>query len=181
MSEERLMHSPSGCPLIAGLAQGQEQAFAELYDHFGPEMFHVAWVLLGNRADAEDAVQEVFVGLMRSRESLRQVVNLRAYVFASLRWAAGRIAAARKKERRAPAQDLGELPAPGEPSRDLDQEVRLERALRALPAEQRELIALKIDAGLTFSEIASCLGISPNTAASRYRYALEKLRAALEG
>ena len=47
-------------------------------------------------------------------------------------------------------------------------------------AEQRELIALKIDGELTFAEIAACLGISPNTAASRYRYALEKLRARFE-
>jgi hypothetical protein len=49
----------------------------------------------------------------------------------------------------------------------------------ALPAAQREVIALKIDGGLTFAEIAAVIGTSANTAASRYRYALEKLRAAL--
>jgi RNA polymerase sigma-70 factor (ECF subfamily) len=174
------MESPSGCPLVRALAQGQQEAFAALYDRLAPTLFHVAGLLLGSRPDAEDAVQEVFVGLMRSRRSLLQVENLRAYVFAALRSVAGRIAAARKKERRA-AQDLGEVPAPQGRALDLEQEVRLERALRALPPEQRELIALKVDAGLTFAEIASCLGISPNTAASRYRYALEKLRAALEG
>ena len=47
--------------------------------------------------------------------------------------------------------------------------------------DQREVIALKVDGGLTFAEVAACLGVSPNTAASRYRYALEKLRAALGG
>ena len=41
------------------------------------------------------------------------------------------------------------------------------------------MVALKIDGGLTFAEIAAVIGISANTAASRYRYALEKLRAAL--
>ena len=41
------------------------------------------------------------------------------------------------------------------------------------------MIALKIDGGLTFAEVAALLGVSANTAASRYRYALEKLRAAL--
>jgi len=55
----------------------------------------------------------------------------------------------------------------------------LEQALQSLPPEQREVIALKVDAGLTFAEIGVSLGISPNTAASRYRYALEKLRSAL--
>jgi RNA polymerase sigma-70 factor (ECF subfamily) len=58
--------------------------------------------------------------------------------------------------------------------------VRLEQALRTLPPEQRELVALKIEGDLTFGEIAVVLGISPNTAASRYRYALEKLRLALQ-
>jgi DNA-directed RNA polymerase specialized sigma24 family protein len=45
--------------------------------------------------------------------------------------------------------------------------------------KQREIIALKIDGELTFAQIGEVLGISPNTAASRYRLALEKLRTAL--
>jgi RNA polymerase sigma-70 factor (ECF subfamily) len=49
-------------------------------------------------------------------------------------------------------------------------------AVAALPPTQREVIALKIDGGLTFAEIASVLGTSINTVASRYRYALEKIR-----
>jgi DNA-directed RNA polymerase specialized sigma24 family protein len=52
-------------------------------------------------------------------------------------------------------------------------------AVAALPEAQREVVALKIDAGLTFAEIAAVTGTSLNTAASRYRYALEKLRTAL--
>jgi RNA polymerase sigma-70 factor (ECF subfamily) len=50
-----------------------------------------------------------------------------------------------------------------------------------LPEDRREVIALKIDGGLTFQEIAAVLGIGPNTAASRYRYALAELRDALGG
>jgi RNA polymerase sigma-70 factor (ECF subfamily) len=174
------MESPSGCPLVRALAEGRQEAFAALYDRHAAALFRVASVLLGSRQDAEDAVQEVFVGLMRSRHSLAGVVNLRAYLFASLRSAAGRIAVRRRREPGA-ALNLDDLAASTPGSPNLDQEVRLERALRSLPAEQRELVALKVDGGLTFGEIASCLGISPNTAASRYRYALEKLRAALEG
>ena len=48
-----------------------------------------------------------------------------------------------------------------------------------MPLKQREIIALKIDGGLTFVQIGEVLGVSPNTAASRYRLALEKLRTAL--
>jgi RNA polymerase sigma-70 factor (ECF subfamily) len=52
--------------------------------------------------------------------------------------------------------------------------------MQSLPAEQREVISLKIDGDLTFAQIAAVFDISPNTAASRYRYALEKLRRMLE-
>jgi DNA-directed RNA polymerase specialized sigma24 family protein len=52
----------------------------------------------------------------------------------------------------------------------------LAHALASLPPEQREAVGLEIDGGLTFAEIGAVAGISPNTAASRYRYALEKLR-----
>ena len=66
-------------------------------------------------------------------------------------------------------QDLG--PQPDSPHAD-----RLRRALRALPEEQRTVIALKIEGELTFEQIAEATGVGVNTAMSRYRYALEKLR-----
>lgn len=56
---------------------------------------------------------------------------------------------------------------------------RLSEALGDLPAEQRAVVQLKLWEGLTFDAIARLLGLSPNTAASRYRYAVDKLRARL--
>jgi RNA polymerase sigma-70 factor (ECF subfamily) len=58
-------------------------------------------------------------------------------------------------------------------------DVRLARALAGLPEAQREVVALKIDGGLTFAQIAKVTNVSLNTAAGRYRYALDKLRAVL--
>ena len=55
------------------------------------------------------------------------------------------------------------------------------RCLAALPADQREAIVLKIWHEYTFEEIGKLLGLSPNTAAGRYRYGLQKLRACLKG
>src|SRR5437870_10443723 len=55
------------------------------------------------------------------------------------------------------------------------------RALAELPPEQREVIVLKIWQAHTFEEIGELLEISPNTAAGRYRYGLQKLRACLKG
>ena len=64
-------------------------------------------------------------------------------------------------------------------AQDSPRSERLQQSLAALPLEQREVIALKIDAELTFAQIGAVLGVNPNTVASRYRLALEKLRTAL--
>ena len=56
----------------------------------------------------------------------------------------------------------------------------LREALKELPAKLREVVTMKVWGGLTFAKIAETLKISPNTAASRYRYALEQLAGHLE-
>ncbi|MFM7868910.1 MAG: RNA polymerase sigma factor [Planctomycetaceae bacterium] len=58
---------------------------------------------------------------------------------------------------------------------------QIRRILDSLPSEQSEVVILKHWEDLTFAEIAEVLGISQNTVASRYRYAMEKLQRALEG
>jgi RNA polymerase sigma-70 factor (ECF subfamily) len=55
----------------------------------------------------------------------------------------------------------------------------IDEALRKLPADQREVVHLKVFVGLTFQEIADVAGESINTIASRYRYAMDKLRTSL--
>lgn len=164
-------------PLIHGLAEGREHAFVELYDRFGRSLFQVAIALLQSREDAE---QDVFVRLAQTRQRLLGVENLRAYLFASLRHAAFKLVAARKRNQLAMSRDQNQKLANKPATAEFSCSERLEKALAGLPREQRELLALKLDAGLTFAEIASLLGISANTAASRYRYGLEKLRATFE-
>ena len=162
------MHDQAGDPLLAGLAEGRDEAFAALYDRYGRPLFRVAWTLLRSRQDAEDAVQDVFLGLFRSRAVLGRVVNLRAYLFSALRRAATGLAARKEVPLRPPPDGPGAI--------DPDLSDWLERGLAALPREQREVLTLKIDGELTFEEVGAVLGVSPSTAASRYRYALEKLR-----
>jgi RNA polymerase sigma-70 factor, ECF subfamily len=171
------MGRPADDPRSADLAGGRADAFAALYDEFGPALFRTARRLLGSPEEAEDAVQDVFVALVRARRDLAGVGNLRAYLFAALRRACADRAGRRARGRAMPIGSVPE-PAAAEPP-EAERSARLERARLALPPEQREVIALKIDGGLTFAEVAAVLGISPNTAASRYRYALERLRTAL--
>jgi RNA polymerase sigma-70 factor (ECF subfamily) len=135
--------------------------------------------MLGSAADAEDAVQEVFASVVRSRQRIAGVANLEAYLFVALRRAAGRI---RRRERFRPTGDLDEswMTVRAGEGKGPDESEDLRRAVQRLPVEQRETLALKMDGELTFAQIGEVLGISPNTAASRYRYALEKLRQVLE-
>jgi len=62
------------------------------------------------------------------------------------------------------------------PDRDYAGEQNLRRALGVLPDDQRQVVVLHVWGQLTFSQIGDLLGVSSNTAASRYRYALAKLR-----
>lgn len=170
---------PANVGSTESLAAGDPAAYAALYARLGRPLLRVAAAMLGRGAEAEDAVHDVFVALARGREKLRQVEDLDAYVFASLRHEVFARMERRRMERRhleriAAARD--ELVAPPE----VAEHDALATALATLPVEQREVIVLKVDAGLTFAQIAQVLRISPNTAASRYRYAIEKLRRKLE-
>lgn len=157
--------------LLSGLAAGEAEAFARLYDRFGARLYRTAVGLAGNRQDAEDCVQEVFAALVRSRHRLVEVHDLPAYLFASLRRQAARCAERRARQ----PKILVHEPATPESPADDPREDALRAALESLPAEQREVIALKVEGQLTFEEIGRALDISPNTAASRYRYALAHL------
>lgn len=176
---ESTMPGRSDEALAAGLAAGLEDAFEAVYDRFAGRLLAAAWGLLGSHAEAEDAVQEVFLNLVRSRTVMAKVDDLQAYLFASLRHAAARRWNRRRREPASADPAIAEASAPPPETSD-ERPARLERALRSLPPRQREVVALKIDGGLTFRQIAAVLGTSINTAASRYRHALEKLRQRLE-
>ena len=86
---------------------------------------------------------------------------------------------------RGPARlvSIEDVPEPGTepaPSQTGDQAARLEQALGSLPNEQREVVGLKIDGGLTFAEIASVLGISESNAGTKLHRAVTKLREACD-
>jgi RNA polymerase sigma-70 factor (ECF subfamily) len=157
------------------LAEGDPEAFAELYDRCAARLLAVARSLTGSATDAEDAVQQTFVDLYRSRRALGHAERPEAYALVVLRHVAERLRGQRR---------LGTLPTlepeAAASTADLPEgDSALTRALARLVPEQREVVALKLEGGLTFGEIGAALGISPHTVASRYRYALERLRAQL--
>ena len=146
----------------------------ELYRRHGRALVLFAASIAGERSRAQDAVHQVFAKLVE-QGNLRRAADRKAYLFRSVRNA---VLNERKVQRRSVRlePDCAWFDPPG---RDYAAERKLRRALSALPEEQREVTVLHIWGELTFLEIAGVLGISANTAASRYRYALEKLREAM--
>jgi len=148
-----------------------DEWIGQLYDRYGAALYRYAVMVLADPAAAADAVQGVFVGLLRRRAPpeyderyLRRAV--RNECFSALR--------RRRRDVLAASTPILE---PLEAARDRpDERIAIERALRELPPEQREVVHLKVFEGMTFHEIADATGESINTVASRYRYAIDKLR-----
>jgi RNA polymerase sigma-70 factor (ECF subfamily) len=152
----------------------------------GPAMLLLARQMVPARSDAEDVVQEAFVRFWAARQrSSDRPDDPVAYLFACVRsaaldWRRG----TQRRGRREQAAARPETPPDVAPwfTGALEQEERraaIVTALSRLPENQREVLVMKVWAKLSFPQIARALGIPPDTAASRYRYALEKLRGQL--
>ena len=162
------------------LARGDHAAFTELYDACADRCHHYLVVRLGSRDAADEVLQETFLRLVRNRRVLAGVANLAGYVFMVARNEAhryaGRIARAGERQSRPSSEDLF-LEAKSDEHRARELADLVSTALSGLNPEQREVVELKIYAGLTFREIADVIGVPLPTAATRYRAALERLRA----
>jgi RNA polymerase sigma-70 factor (ECF subfamily) len=146
---------------------------AAVYDQYGAALHRLLCAMLGSRADAEDALQEVFARLAEGRGA--QVKDLKAYLFAAARNEALSVLRRRRRE----ALFTAYLPMRVRPARrveDAVQDAGLLALLQQLPPEQREVVALKVFEQMTFAEIALLVKAPPNTVAARYRYGIQRLR-----
>jgi len=141
-----------------------------LYDQHGPALVAYARSFVTDAAAAEDVVHQVFLRLLSPEVEMPDVPV--AYVYRAVRNAA--LNARRNGQRHAPLD-----PQPSvfkHRGGNMEAALTLEKALGELPEEQREVVVMRIWSGLTLEETAAVTGAPLNTVASRYRYALEKLR-----
>ena len=137
-------------------------------------MYRYLSILTGNKERAEDLMQEVFLKLIRVARRDAQALQNRFYVLRVARNEAYRALA--KRRRRKTVQNDGLLYI-SDPRQGCETErLAIQEALARLPDEQREALHLKVYMNMTFNEIAQFTEVSPNTAASRHRLALEKMR-----
>jgi RNA polymerase sigma-70 factor (ECF subfamily) len=161
--------------LVNAAREGDMHAFEQLIQKYDRNVFRIAQHITQNREDAEDVVQDAFCRLAEVQRRRSDVVTL-PYLMTMVR---NECYSRLRRRRRSPFVHEKPLLEPVAGGTGSEERLILEGALRALSPEQREVIYLKVYEGLTFAEIGECCGISLNTAASRYRYAIDALRTRL--
>jgi RNA polymerase sigma-70 factor (ECF subfamily) len=139
----------------------------------GEELFGyvLSWVRV--KTDAEDVLQDVFLRLAQALAKGTIINNLRSYVYSIGRNEALR-SIEKKKRIPVPSMELDSILVSA-PQDLIDEEVTVSKSLMELPEEQREVIVLKLFQNFTFEEIGKITGVTLKTAASRYRYGIEKM------
>ena len=168
------MTEPDDAELIRRIGRGDEAAFRNLVDRHARYLHGIAFSLTGNRADAEDVVQETFVAVLNS--TFRGESQVRTWLVQIL---VRRVAMLRRTKWRKPAERLEQESAPATRPKELaGAEARLDLAamLEHLSAEHREVIVLREVQGMSYEEIAAALGVPRGTVESRLHRARNELR-----
>lgn len=153
-----------------------------LYDEHAQALFAFLLNFTRDESDTRDVLQEVFIKLARHPDLLSSARDERCFLLRLAHNAAIDLMRRRGTRTKYHEQFGAEQLSVFAPTDDPDEtalRIELAAALGELPADQRAVVHLKLWAGLTFEEIAATLEIPLNTAASRYRYGLDKLRARL--
>jgi len=177
--------------LLAEFQQGDAGAFERLLRRHRSPLYTFFVRMLGDRARAEDLAQDTFLRIVRGAAAWEHRARFQTWLYTIARNLCVD-AVRRDRFRRVESLDAedGEEGPPidavpsGSAGPDRQAESArlrplLQRALLALPADQREVFVLREQAGLPFKEIAELVGANENTIKSRMRYALVALRKAL--
>src|SRR6478735_1742820 len=174
--------------LLARHSAGDRLALEDLFRRYRQPAYRVAHRLLGNEADALDAVQDGFIKVLTRLPAFEGRSSFKTWLLRVVSNAA--LDMGRQRKRRLTAEPHGEPPGGADagplvwddPTLGLERaDLRrlLDAALARLPESQRQTFVLHVDAELSYREVAEVLGISIGTVMSRLYYARQKLRADL--
>lgn len=170
--------------LVELCKNGNKDALRQIYDKYKNDLLILSISLLNNPSYAEDVVHDIFTRFIGGIEQFRLIGSLKGYLLTCAANYARNINKAKYQ------QDVEYNPAEtvesnsGEPMKSIvcnEQLLMLSNAMAQIPYDQREVIILHFQAGMTLEQIAQQQEISVNTIKSRYRYGIEKLRFLLDG
>ena len=169
--------------LVLKCKRGSRNALGQIYEKYKNDLLILAIALLSEKNAAEDVVHDVFVSFVQNIKKFHLTGSLKGYLLTCVANRARNVNKAKCQHNT--KADAKELACSGlnEPPLSIicnEQLQKLCGAMAQLPYDQREVIMLHFQAAMTFKAIAKSLGISANTAKSRYRYGLDKLRLILD-
>ncbi len=174
--------------LIHVIVGGQPGGVRELYHRYGRLVFSVAYYVLGEREAAEEITQEVFVQAWKNAASYRSAKGKLATWLASIaRYRSiDRLRRERSRRNHRPMSSFDLVESELASIYDLEEEVelsqyrvRIRSAVRDLPAEQQQVVAMSFFKGYSHREISEALSVPLGTVKTRIRLGMQKLRLAL--
>jgi len=164
--------------LLARAASGSTDALAELFHSHSAQVHRIAYYLTLSADDAEDVVQDVFIGLPDALVGFSGQGSFAGWLRAvTIRTTLMRLRAGRRRESaaiRAASSERSEVTPMGVDG------LAIEAALAVLPADLRAVFVLRIVEGYSHAEIATLLGIRKGTSEVRFHRARQRLRKLLE-
>ncbi len=169
--------------LLKRMRSGDRDALRQIYEKYRDDLFTVAVSLLRDVHTAEDCLQDIFVGLVDSADSFNVRRNLKSYLISCVANRARDRMRKKAIQLDCPLEQLSCLAISDDPADEVisqEESGQVLKALSELPYDQREAFVLHVQGELKFKAIAKLQDVSIKTVQSRYRYAIEKLRALLE-
>lgn len=177
-------HTPKDSALMLRYRDGDVEAFEVLYRRHNDSLYRYLLRMCRHRDTAEDVFQEVWGKIIKARGNYRPTAKFTTFLYRVARNCF--IDHLRRNKRHAHSSEIDPETQRGHET-DPDEETerslarrRLEAALLTLPDEQRDVFLLHEEAGLNLDQIAHVTGVNRETAKSRLRYAVKKLRAAID-
>jgi RNA polymerase sigma-70 factor (ECF subfamily) len=166
--------------VIHAARAGDVRAFATLVDMYYARCLRFAMHMLSSRADAEEAVQDTFVRVYRALSSYREQDSFEPWLFRIL---GNRCRTAGARQRRhAEVMEYGEVPERAMVARqdtDISWREEIDRALRSLPAEQREAFLMRHVEGMSYEDMVAATGAGLSALKMRVKRACDALRVRL--
>ena len=154
---------------LCRLAVGDSEALTVIYDKLARRIFMLCLSILGNKQDAEDAMQQTFLKLMSSSNGYKRGTNSKAYILKTAQNISLNLLEKRKRESQLISPEDENIPFFDEENfRDLE-------SLALLSEEERQIVVLKIECSMTHKQIASIVGLSTAACEKKYRRGLKKL------
>jgi RNA polymerase sigma-70 factor (ECF subfamily) len=162
--------------LLRRSAAGDAKAFHALMDRHAERLYRLAVSLVGGRFDAEDIVQETFVGAFKGMKGFQERASVKTWLTRILVMQVARWRRDQKRHRRVHGSEVETEPATGSLSGAVEARLDLMEAVGRLSPEHRDVVVLRELEQLSYEEMAAVLGVPRGTVESRLHRARGELR-----